>query len=253
MLLTLGKRLLLVGLVFFWSAGSIASPQSEVFDARRVKVHYLIEGNGEPVVLIHGLYSSARVNWQLPGTLAALAQAHRVVALDLPGFGQSKKIVDDEAYGLGWVEDVTLLLDRLNIRKAHIVGYSMGGIVALKFIAQHPDRVISGTLGGMGWLPQGGMLQRVWEHMPQTAPRAVGQLALTKDELRAITTPVLVLVGDRDPIKQLYVAPLRMVRTDWPVVEIKGAGHLNCIFKEQFINEIRNWVDANHEKPATPG
>lgn len=54
-----------------------------------------------------------------------------------------------------WVEDIVLLLDRLNIGKVHIVGYSMGGIVALKFIAEHPDRVLSGILGGMGWLPQG--------------------------------------------------------------------------------------------------
>jgi serine-type D-Ala-D-Ala carboxypeptidase len=54
-----------------------------------------------------------------------------------------------------------LLLDQLNIKKAHIVGYSMGGIVALKFISEHPDRVLSGTLGGMGWLPEGGGLQKI--------------------------------------------------------------------------------------------
>jgi pimeloyl-ACP methyl ester carboxylesterase len=72
------------------------------------------------------------------------------------------------------VEDIILLLDRMNIRNAHIVGYSMGGIVALRLIAEHPDRVLSATLGGMGWLAQGSGLQRVWEHMRDVAARGVG-------------------------------------------------------------------------------
>ena len=78
------------------------------------------------MVLIHGLYSSARINWQLPGTLAALAEDHQVIALDLPGYGRSDRPSAAAAYGLQWVEDIVLLLDRLNIGKVHIVGYSMG-------------------------------------------------------------------------------------------------------------------------------
>ena len=57
------------------------------------------------------------------------------------------------------VKDVVRLLDHLKIKKAHIVGYSMGGIIAGNFIAKHPDRVLSGTLGGMGWLKAGGVGQ----------------------------------------------------------------------------------------------
>jgi pimeloyl-ACP methyl ester carboxylesterase len=150
---------LFTGVVLLWQAGAV---ESEIFDSRGVRIHYLVDGAGEPVVLIHGLYSSARINWEVPGTLAALAADHQVVALDSPGFGRSGKPASADACGLQWIEDIARLLDQPKIGKAHIVGYSMGGIVSLKFMAEHPDRVLSGTLGGMGWLPESGGLQKIW-------------------------------------------------------------------------------------------
>jgi pimeloyl-ACP methyl ester carboxylesterase len=229
-------------------ANSIAAAESQFFDAKGVKIHFLIEGTGEPVVLIHGLDSSARVNWQMPGTIDALAKDHQVIAIDLPGYGESDKPVDPAAYGEQWVDDVILLLNHLNIRKAHIVGYSMGGMVALKLIAEHPDRVISGTLGGAGWLREDSILQKIWTHMRTLGARSITELALTADQLKAIRIPVEILVGDRDPMKKLYVEPLESVRSDWRVIEIEGAGHLNCIFKKQFIDEIEKWLDMNRLK-----
>jgi pimeloyl-ACP methyl ester carboxylesterase len=227
---------------------SSAALESDFFDARGVKIHYLIEGTGEPVVLIHGLDSSAAINWEMPGTIDALAKDHLVVALDLPGYGQSDKPVEASAYGRQWVEDVILLLDHLKIEKAHIVGYSMGGMVALKLIAEHPDRVLSGTLGGMGWLPEDSFLQKIWAHMRSVSARGVSELALTETELKSIRVPVEILVGDRDPMRQLYVVRLQKVRGDWSVVEIQNAGHLNCIFKKQFIDELEKWLDLNRRK-----
>jgi pimeloyl-ACP methyl ester carboxylesterase len=229
-------------------ANSIAAAESQFFDAKGVKIHFLIEGTGEPVVLIHGLDSSARVNWQMPGTIDALAKDHQVIAIDLPGYGESDKPADPAAYGEQWVDDVILLLNHLNIRKAHIVGYSMGGMVALKLIAEHPDRVISGTLGGAGWLREDSILQKIWTHMRTLGARSITELALTADQLKAIRIPVEILVGDRDPMKKLYVEPLESVRSDWRVIEIEGAGHLNCIFKKQFIDEIEKWLDMNRVK-----
>jgi hypothetical protein len=227
---------------------SSAALESDFFDARGVKIHYLIEGTGEPVVLIHGLDSSAAINWEMPGTIDALAKDHLVIALDLPGYGQSDKPVEASAYGRQWVEDVILLLDHLKIEKAHIVGYSMGGMVALKLIAEHPDRVLSGTLGGMGWLPEDSFLQKIWAHMRSVSARGVSELALTETELKSIRVPVEILVGDRDPMRQLYVVRLQKVRGDWSVVEIQNAGHLNCIFKKQFIDELEKWLDLNRRK-----
>jgi len=226
----------------------VRQQMAQFFDAKGVKIHFLIEGTGEPVVLIHGLDSNARVNWQMPGTIDALAKDHQVIAIDLPGYGESDKPADPAAYGEQWVDDVILLLNHLNIRKAHIVGYSMGGMVALKLIAEHPDRVISGTLGGAGWLREDSILQKIWTHMRTTGARSITELALTADQLKAIRIPVEILVGDRDPMKKLYVEPLESVRSDWRVIEIEGAGHLNCIFKKQFIDEIEKWLDMNRLK-----
>lgn len=231
-------------------------PASAFHVVKDVKIRYLSQGSGEPVILIHGLHSSAEINWQMPGTLAALARNHQVVALDLPGHGGSDRPEADEAYGLQLVDDVIGLMDHLRIRKAHIVGYSVGGMIALKLVALHPDRVLSGTLGGMGWLREGSRLQQVWERMPVRArsrtPAAflnnVGAFALSESALRSIKTPVLVLVGDRDQVKTLYVAPLQAVRPEWPVILIPGAWHLNCIMKNQFADEIVKWVDRHSLK-----
>lgn len=84
--------------------------------------------------------------------------------------------------------------------------------------------------------------------MRRLGPRSVSELALTPDELKAIRVPVEILVGDRDPMKKLYVEPLETVRSDWRVIEIEGAGHLNCIVKKQFIDELEKWLDMNRLK-----
>jgi pimeloyl-ACP methyl ester carboxylesterase len=227
-------------------------PKSQTFDAKGVKIHYLTAGKGEAVVLIHGLYSSAGINWRLTGVMGELARDHQVIALDLPGHGFSAKQTDKDAYGVQMVEDVVLLLDHLKIKKAHVVGYSLGGMITGKLMAKHPDRVLSGTLGGMGWFRDGSGEQKMMEKLPGGGlgpPPAffetVGKLALTEDELKRIDLPVKVIVGDRDFAKALYVEPLQKVRKDWSVVEIKDADHISCILKPQFKEEIGAWVRKN--------
>ena len=203
------------------------------------------------MVLIHGMGSSALLNWKLPGIMDLLSRRFRVIALDLPGHGGSDKPEKEEAYGVQMVEDVILLLDHLRIKKAHIVGYSLGGMIALNLISRHPDRTLSGILGGMGWLQEG-----MWNKMPArnrgstpaACVKSVGKLAITEDALKAIKTPVIILIGDRDPVKKLFVAPLEGVRKDWPVIEIEDAGHLNCVMKREFAEEIVRWVDKNSGK-----
>ena len=76
-----------------------------------------------------------------------LAKDHRVIALDLRGHGKSDKPHDPKAYvELG--QDVVRLLDHLNIARAHIVGYSLGGNITAKLLTTDPDRFITSTLGG---------------------------------------------------------------------------------------------------------
>jgi pimeloyl-ACP methyl ester carboxylesterase len=226
------------------------------FDAKGVELHYIVEGEGEPVVLIHGLYSSARINWQMPSIVSLLSKKYRVIALDMPGHGESDKPVDEGVYGLELVEDIVRLLDHLRIQKAHIVGYSMGGMIAVKFMARHQERVLSGVVGGMGWLREGSVLQKLWGRMqgreggstPPACARSLGELALTEAELKGIRVPVVVIVGDRDPVKRLYVAPLQRARKDWAVIDIGDAGHLNCVVKAQFKEEIGEWLDKQSRR-----
>ncbi|HLX64115.1 MAG TPA: alpha/beta hydrolase [Planctomycetota bacterium] len=233
----------------------VFAADDHTFDSNGVKIHYVVEGKGEPVVLIHGLFSSAMMNWQLPGVVVELAKNHQVIALDARGHGASDKPDKEEAYGAEMAEDVARLIDHLQIKKAHIVGYSMGGMIAMKFITKHPDRVLSGLLGGMGWLREGGLLEKVWDHMgsgssggAKMAAKTLGKLAVSEAELKAVSVPIEVLVGDRDPCKALYVAPLQTVRSDWPVIEIKGAGHMDCILKPEFKTEIVKWLAKQEKK-----
>src|SRR5215471_9485825 len=146
---------LLACLSFAGYGQNTAQAALKSFDSKGVKIAYMIEGKGELVVLIHGWLSSAGINWALPGTVALLAKDHQVIALDVRGHGISDKPTKAEAYGPEVVEDIVRLLDHLKIKKAHIVGYSMGGIITAKFLAKHPSRALSGTICGAGWLREG--------------------------------------------------------------------------------------------------
>ena len=225
------------------------------FGANGVKVAYYVQGKGEPVVLIHGWLSSAGINWMLPGTQSLLAKDFRVISLDMRGHGISDKPLDEAAYGPELVEDIVQLLDHLKIKKAHIVGYSMGGIVAGSFIAKHPDRVLSGTLGGMGCLRTGAVAQFAFGQVGKNdanarammlCGRSLSKLALSPAEIKSIEVPMIVLIGDKDDIvKWLYLEPLRRVRNDWKVIEIKDADHFTCVLRPQFQTEIQAWLKKN--------
>ncbi len=125
------------------------------FDSGGVKIRYLVQGEGEPVVLVHGFTASVETNWGAPGTIDALAKNYRVIAIDARGHGKSDKPHDPAAYGFRMVEDVIRLMDHLEILKAHIAGYSMGGGIVLQAVVTYPDRFYSAILGGSGWRPPG--------------------------------------------------------------------------------------------------
>ena len=251
----MGPRLFLVLLLFVPALARADGevPKSAFFNVGGVKIHYLVKGQGEPVVLIHGLYASALRNWVYPGIFSALAKDHEVVALDLPGHGMSDHPTNPSAYGEQMVDDVRELMDHLKIKRAQVVGYSLGGIIALRFIVEHPERVISGTLGGMGWLQEGGDLQQKWEtrdalpfsRTPSVLLQSVARLALTEDQIKAVKVPVEMIVGERDPTRTRYIAPLQTVRPDWPVVVVPDAGHINCVTKPEFLDDLTQWLDAH--------
>ncbi len=122
------------------------------FDSDGVRIAYLDEGDGPPVLLIHGFASNSDVNWVGPGWVETLTKAgYRAIVLDNRGHGESEKLYDQAAYGAPLMaEDARRLLDHLGIEKAHVVGYSMGARIGAFLTARHPERVASLVLSGMG-------------------------------------------------------------------------------------------------------
>jgi pimeloyl-ACP methyl ester carboxylesterase len=242
------RGLLTMLAILVGDAGVYRAWADETFDSNGVKINYSVKGKGEPVILIHGWLSSGWMNWERPGTTSLLAKDHQVIWLDIPAHGRSDKPTKDEAYGPELVEHVIRLMDHLKLKKAHIVGYSMGGIITLKLLAKYPDRALSGTLGGMGWLREGGPEQRLFASAGKDGRpsgvcfRSLAKLALTEEEIKSIRVPVLILFGDRDFLKKGYVEPLEQVRKDWHVIDIKDAEHIGCILRPQFKEEIQKWL-----------
>ena len=121
------------------------------FDANGIAVHYTDEGEGEPVVLLHGFAVNSDLNWRRSGFISMLRRDFRVITMDLRGHGLSAKPHVPAQYGLEMVYDVVRLLDHLGIDKAHVVGYSLGGFITLKLAATVPQRLLSASILGAGW------------------------------------------------------------------------------------------------------
>jgi pimeloyl-ACP methyl ester carboxylesterase len=142
------------GLVFVLPAPVQAEDQ--FFDSNGVKIRYLVVGKGEPVVLIHGYTMDIEKNWWLPGVIRELSKNYQVIAFDNRGHGKSDKPHDPSKYGNEMAEDVVRLLDHLQIKQAHVIGYSMGAIITAKLLTTHPDRLLSAVLGGHSGIREGG-------------------------------------------------------------------------------------------------
>jgi len=117
-----------------------------------VEIAYLDEGDGEPILLVHGFASNKEVNWVQPGWVSTLTRAgRRVIALDHRGHGASTKLYESAAYSIEKMGgDVIALLDHLAIRRADVLGYSMGGRITGQIASANSDRVRSAVIGGIG-------------------------------------------------------------------------------------------------------
>jgi pimeloyl-ACP methyl ester carboxylesterase len=197
-----------------------------------VEIAYLDEGQGEPIVLVHGFASTATVNWVQPGWVQTLARAgRRVIALDNRGHGASSKLYDPTAYHTRLMaDDVRGLLDHLQIERADVMGYSMGARITAFLAVMHPGRVRSAILGGLGirlvtdvGLPPSiaealeapsidavtdpvGRMFRSFAEQTKSDLEALAacirgsRQTLAVDEVRRIDSPTLVAVGTKDQI-----------------------------------------------------
>jgi pimeloyl-ACP methyl ester carboxylesterase len=117
-----------------------------------VEIAFFDQGEGEPIVLVHGFASTKEVNWIAPGWVPTLTGAgRRVIALDNRGHGASAKLYDPAVYHSAvMAEDVRALIDHLGLSRADVMGYSMGARISAFLALAHPDRVRSVVLGGLG-------------------------------------------------------------------------------------------------------
>jgi pimeloyl-ACP methyl ester carboxylesterase len=191
-----------------------------------------IGGTGDPILLIHGFASNHAVNWVNTLWVKTLSQAgRRVVALDNRGHGESQKLYDPEAYGSDLMAgDARRLLDHLGIERADVMGYSMGARIGAFLALDHPERVRSLLLGGLGLhlvegrgLPAGiaealeapagapapnptAAAFRTFAEQTKSDLRALAacmrgsRQTLSRAEVAGIETPTLVTVGTLDTV-----------------------------------------------------
>ena len=150
--------------------------EHKFIDIHGERLAYYDEGQGEPLLLIHGMAGSS-ATWR--EILPSLAKRHRVIAPDLLGHGRSAKPRTD--YSLGaFAVGLRDLLDEVGVESATVVGHSLGGGIAMQFLYQHPDycrRLILISSGGLG--PDVGWILRILSApgaelvMPVIAPKFV--------------------------------------------------------------------------------
>ncbi len=151
------------------------------FQSNSTTLAYLDEGQGDPVLLLHGFASSVQVNWVDTGWVRHLTRSgYRVIAMDHRGHGQSEKLHDPSLYGgPRMAEDARALLDHLAIERADVMGYSMGARITAFLTLAHPTRVRSAIFAGLG----GNMVRP----MAGTGPIAAALEAPSIDDVKNAT------------------------------------------------------------------
>jgi pimeloyl-ACP methyl ester carboxylesterase len=202
------------------------------FKNGNVEIAYLDEGEGEPIVLVHGFASTKEVNWVNPSWVTTLTRAgRRVIALDDRGHGGSSKLTDPAEYhSAKMAGDVAALMDHLRIERADVMGYSMGARITAFLAVDHPARVRSAILGGLGihlvdgvGLPESiadaleapslpdvkdpmGRVFRAFAEQTKSDLKALAacirgsRQVLSREQVAGIGIPVLVAVGTKDVV-----------------------------------------------------
>jgi pimeloyl-ACP methyl ester carboxylesterase len=225
-----------------------------------VEIAYLDEGEGDPILLVHGFASTKNVNWVYPTWVSELRKnGCRVIALDNRGHGDSAKLYDPAQYSIPIMAgDVVALMDHLDIERADVMGYSLGGRMTAWLGVNAPERLRSAILGGIGiaMIEGGGPGERVAQALEapslddvtdpagrtfrafadQTRSDRLALAAclrgsrglMTKEEAAAISVPVLIAVGTTDEVAGSAEA-LGEVIPGSEVLDIPGRDHMRAV------------------------
>lgn len=234
---------------------------------------------GEPVLLIHGFASSYLVNWISPGWVKTLTEAgYRVIALDNRGHGRSTKSYNPAAYTPSeMATDAAALLDHLGIEKAHVFGYSMGARISAFLALEHPEKIATLILGGLGygmvdgvgdWDPIAdalvapdpeaishprGKMFRTFADQTRSDRQALAACIATSRELvseaqmTTITAPVLVGVGTKDDIAG-SAQRLAALLPNGEAFDIEGRDHMLAVGDRTFKARV---IEFLKEHPIT--
>jgi pimeloyl-ACP methyl ester carboxylesterase len=230
------------------------------FQSDGVDIAYIDEGQGDPILLIHGFASNAQVNWVDTGWVRHLVRdGRRVIAMDNRGHGHSGKPHDPSVYGSPTMaEDAWRLLDHLGIPRADVMGYSMGARITAFLALAHPQTVRSAIFAGLGGnmvRPMAGTgpiaaaleapsindvinaTARTFRAFAEQTKSDLKALAacirssrdpLTPEALATLTCPVLVAVGSADVIGGSAEALARIIPGAEAVV-IEGRDHMKAV------------------------
>jgi pimeloyl-ACP methyl ester carboxylesterase len=245
------------------------------FDSDGVRISYVDEGEGEPILLIHGFASNVSTNWIDPQWVRTLVKAgRRVIAYDNRGHGQSEKLYDSDRYGAPeMAEDARRLLDHLGIARADVLGYSMGARIAAFLVFAHPERVRSVIFGGLGINMVRGMIgsgplakaleaPSIEDVTNDTARSFRAFAEQTKSDLKAlaacmrgprekvaaeqlatIKVPVLVAVGSEDVIGGSGAALAALI-PGAQFLDIAGRDHMKAVGDARFKQGVLDFLTS---------
>lgn len=200
-----------------------------------LKMYYEVHGSGDPVVLLHGAFMTITNNWT--GWIEELSKTRKVIAVEMQGHGRTADIPRDiTAENLA--DDVAALLEYLKIPRADLIGYSMGGTVAMQCAIRHPDKVrkvvvISAMLRREGAVQEGqdalatltadafkgSPIEAEYKRLspnPDGFPTFVKRVLamdskghdISDDQLKATKAPMFFIHGDSDGIRLEHVAEM---------------------------------------------
>lgn len=211
------------------------SPTTGYAPVNGLKMYYEVHGRGEPVVLLHGAFMTITSNWE--GWIGELSKTRKVIAIEMQGHGRTADI-PRELSSANNADDVAALLKYLKISRADLIGYSMGGGVAMQVAVRHPDQVrrvvvISSpfrrdgmTQEGLDALSKltadvfkGSPLETEYQRLSPTpdqfsnfVKRMVAANAkgndLSADQLQSTTAPMFFIFGDADGIRLQHVTEM---------------------------------------------